>query len=162
MPANRAGFSHSGVYMAAEPISGSAAGVAAGSAIAKYFGLQLGAGAVAAALGFLVLWPKTAKEGFARLVSSIIASMVFGPALVAFVYSRYPDIFASARALAVAAGVNPQFGILYACAPLLVIAGLPAWWILGAVLRWFDKRRDKDIVEMAEDVKDAVAGVKNG
>jgi len=148
--------------MAAEPISGSAAGVAAGSAIAKYFGLQLGAGAVAAALGFLVLWPKTAREGFARLASSIIASIVFGPPLVAFVYSRYPDVFTSARALAEASGVKPEFGLLYAGAPLLVIAGLPAWWVLGAVLRWFDKRRDKDIAEIVQDARDAVAGAKNG
>ncbi|MDF3837163.1 hypothetical protein P3W85_30030 [Cupriavidus basilensis] len=145
-----------------EPISGGAAAGAAGTAIAKYFGLQLGAGAVAAALGFLVLWPKTAREGFARLVSSIMSSIVFGPALVAFVYSRYPDVFASARTLAVAAGVNPEFGMLYAGAPLLVIAGLPAWWVLGAILRWFDKRRDKDIGELAEDVRDAVGGAKNG
>lgn len=121
--------------------------------IAKYVGLQLGAGAIAAALGFLVLWPKTAREGFARLVSSIIASMVFGPALVAFVHSKLPDLFASARIIGEAAGIAPEFGMFYAGAPFLVMAGLPAWWVLGAMLRWFDRRRDKDIGELAADVR---------
>lgn len=140
-----------------EPISSGAAAGYAGSAIAKYFGLQLGAGAVAAALGFLVLWPKTAREGFARLVSTIISSMIFGPVLVAFAHSRYPDIFASARALAVATGISPQFGLFYAGAPFLVIAGLPAWWVLGGLVRWFDRRHNKDIAEMVADARKGIA-----
>src|SRR5437868_12599761 len=135
-----------------EPISGGAA-VGVAGAIAKYFGFQLGAGAVAAGLGFMILWPKTKREGFARLVSSIIASMVFGPALVAFANSRFPDIFESGRALAAAAGVHPEYGLLYVSAPLLVIAGLPAWWIIGATLRWFDRRSGEDIGEMVSDMR---------
>ncbi|AOZ06541.1 hypothetical protein [Cupriavidus malaysiensis] len=136
-----------------EPISGSAAAGAAGTAIAKYFGVQLGAGAIAAALGFMVLWPKTKREGFARLASSIMASIVFGPAVVAFAHARMPDMFNSARAMGASLGMAPEFGMLYASAPFLVIAGLPAWWVIGAVVRWFEKRRGKDIAELMADAK---------
>ncbi len=141
-----------------EPISGTVATGAAVSATAKLFGLQIGAGAVAAALGFMVLWPKTKREGFARLVSSVLASIVFGPALVAYVNAKAPDLFTSARAMGVTFGVPPEFGVLYAGAPFLVIAGLPAWWVIGAVVRWFEKRRGKDIAELVADAKEAVAG----
>ena len=42
----------------------------------------------------------------------------------------------------------------------MVAAGLPAWWVLGACVRWFDKRRGKDIGELAVDAAAVVKDVR--
>lgn len=111
----------------------------AGGALLKYFGLHVGAGALAAALGFLVLWPRSMKEGFARLFCTIVASSVFGPVLVVNMHSSRPELFASADQVAALYGLDPALGLLFIAAPLLVIAGLPAWWLIGAFLRLFER-----------------------
>jgi hypothetical protein len=51
--------------------------------------------------------------------------------------------------------------VLLAAAPFLVLAGLPAWWLLGALLLWFERRRSKDIAEIAHDAAEAVRQVRD-
>jgi hypothetical protein len=69
-------------------------------------------------------------------------------------------LFASSGQLAVLAGGPAELGVLLVAAPFLVLAGLPAWWILGALLLWFDRRRSKDIAEIAQDAAEAVRQVR--
>lgn len=140
-----------------EPSSSSIAG---GTALVKLIGWPVVVGAVTAALGMLVLWPKTMMEGFARLVVTILSSALVGPMLVAWLHSWKPELFTSAKSLAIEAGLDPLFGLLFASSPLLVIAGLPAWWILGAVVRWFDKRKDQDIGELIHDAQETIKEVR--
>ncbi|MNZ68674.1 hypothetical protein D3C78_869440 [compost metagenome] len=121
-----------------EPVSSTVAG----GALLKYFGLHVGAGALAAALGFLVLWPRSMREGFARLFCTIVASSVFGPMLVVQMHSSRPELFASADQVATLYGLEPALGLLFVATPLLVIAGLPAWWLIGAALRLFERDGD--------------------
>ena len=123
---------------------------AAGGAVLKYFGLHISAGALAAALGFLVLWPRTMKEGFARLFCTIVASSVFGPVLVVHMHASRPDLFLSAEAVAGLYGLPYAFGLLFVATPLLVIAGLPAWWLIGAVLRFFERDGDSWLGSLAQ------------
>lgn len=130
-----------------EPTATSAA---ASGALIKYFGLHIGAGALAATLGFLVLWPRTMKEGFARLFSTIVASSVFGPVLVVQMHSARPELFASASAVAALYGLEPALGLLFVATPLLVIAGLPAWWLIGAALRFFERDGDSWLGALAQ------------
>jgi hypothetical protein len=40
------------------------------------------------------------------------------------------------------------------------VAGLPAWWLLGALILWFDRRRSKDIGEIAHDAAKVVRNVR--
>lgn len=126
--------SHKDVHMP-DPTSSAAAS----GAVLKYFGLHISAGALAAAMGFLVLWPRSMHEGFARLFCTIVASSVFGPMLVVHMHSSRPELFLSAEAVAHLYGLEPAFGLLFVATPLLVIAGLPAWWLIGAVLRFFER-----------------------
>ena len=134
--------------------------VAGWAAIGKLVGWPIVIGAITAALGMLVLWPKTMMEGFARLVVTIISSTIFGPVLIFWVHSWKPELFSSAKSIAIEAGLEPMLGLLFASAPLLVIAGLPAWWILGAVVRWFDKRKGQDIGELIHDAKETIKEVR--
>jgi ABC-type branched-subunit amino acid transport system permease subunit len=115
----------------------------------KIFGLPVAAGALAAALGFVFMWPKTRKEAFIRFFVTIITSVVLGPVLVIVMRSWWPSLFESAKDIAGMYGTDPAMGFLFIGAPLMVMAGLPAWWVMGACVRWLDRRRDKDIAELA-------------
>ncbi|MCC7703983.1 hypothetical protein IGS59_17240 [Janthinobacterium sp. GW460P] len=133
---------------------------AAGGALIKLFGVPVLAGAAATSLGFMFMWPQSTKEAFIRFCSSIIISTFLGPLLVAAVLSWWPSLFDSAKTVAGLYGGDPATGFLFIAAPLMVAAGLPAWWVLGASVRWFDKRRGKDIGELAVDAAAVVKDVR--
>jgi hypothetical protein len=142
----------------AEPMSASAA---AGGALIKIFGIPVLAGSLAAALGFIFLWPKTKGEAFARFASSIVSSATAGPLLVVWLRSYKPDLFDSAKFVAELYGAEPTVGFLFIAAPMMVAAGLPAWWVIGGCVRWFDKRNQKDIGEMLDDASKSIKDAKN-
>lgn len=125
-----------------EPISTTSAG---SFALFKFFAGTSLASAVATMLGFLLLWPKTAREAAVRLTCTFVASTCVGPFLVVALHSRQPELFASAREMAPLVGLPPEAGLLFVSSPLLVAAGLPAWWILGGFVRWLDKRSQSDV-----------------
>jgi len=45
-------------------------------------------------------------------------------------------------------------------APFLVFAALPAWWILGGLFLWLQRRQGKDIGEMAMDAAQSIKTMK--
>lgn len=139
-----------------EPTSGS---VAASGLLFKYFGAQACGSAIAVALGFLFLWPRSLKEAFVRIASTILASSLFGPALTMLVHSWWPGMFDSARAFAIHHEMPEIVGVLFVSTPVITLAGLPAWWILGALVLWFESRRGKDIGEMAGDAASLARGL---
>ncbi|MEK2680672.1 hypothetical protein AAAC11_00145 [Pseudomonas aeruginosa] len=49
--------------------------------------------------------------------------------------------------------LEPAVGLLFVSAPLLVIAGLPAWWLIGAALRLFERDGDSWLGAFAQWVK---------
>ncbi|UMR33157.1 hypothetical protein MJ904_13895 [Massilia sp. MB5] len=120
------------------------------------------AGAAATALAFLFMWPRTMQEAAIRVVSTLITSMVCGPAVVIAAAHSMPGAFGTARELAVLYGLEPIYGQLLLAAPFLVLTGLPAWWVIGWLVRWMDKRKDKDIAEVAADAAAAVRQMRGG
>ena len=135
---------------------------AAGGALIKIFGIPVLAGAAATSLGFMFMWPKNKKEAFTRFFVSTLSSILFGPALVVAVRSWWPTLFDNAKDVALLYDSDPALGFLFIAAPLMVAAGLPAWWVLGATVRWLDKRKDKDIGEIARDAAAVVKDVRGG
>lgn len=133
---------------------------AASGALIKFFGAPLIGSMGAIALGFILLWPRTVKEALSRFVCTLLFSMFFGPVLVIAVRSYFPNTFEISKEIAMLYGVEPAFGFLFVAAPLMAAAGLPVWWIMGAFMRWFDNRRDKDIAQMAHDAAETVKEVK--
>ena len=123
----------------------SAAGT--GYSLLKFILGHTAAAAVASALGFLVIRPRTAWEAMVRIFSTLFASFVFGPPMVAFLHSRHPELFESAAKLAAQEGMT-GLGELYIAWPIVVMCGLPAWWVIGWIMRWFDNRRDKDFTDV--------------
>lgn len=133
---------------------------AAGGALIKFFGVPVVAGAVATTLTFMFMWPRTRREAFIRIATTIICSAMLGPILIMALHSWWPSLFASAGELAVLAGLDPALGLMFAAAPILALAGLPAWWVLGAIVLWLERRRGKDIGEIAHDAVEVVKDVK--
>ena len=102
------------------------------------------AAAVASAVGFFVITPRTVREAMVRIVSTLFASFIVGPIVVAYFHVHYPLLFEAAAKQASAEGLT-GVGEMYVSWPIVVLCGLPAWWVVGWVLRWFDNRRDKDL-----------------
>lgn len=133
---------------------------AAGGALIKIFGVPVLAGAAATAFVFLFMWPKTLHEAFVRMTCTIATSGIFGPFAVMVVHSWWPSLFDSAKAVSILYGADPSLGVLFVAGPVMVVAGLPAWWIIGGVLRWFDRRKEKDIGEIVHDAVEVVKEAK--
>lgn len=126
----------------------------------KLAAVPLAASLAATALGFLFLWPKSGREAGARFACTLLACALAGPVLAVAAYCRWPSLFASSGKFAVLAGGPAELGMLLMAVPFLVLAGLPAWWLVGAVLLWFERRRSKDIAEIAQDAAKAVRQVR--
>jgi hypothetical protein len=126
----------------------------------KLAAVPFAAGLAATGLGFLFLWPKSGREAAARFACTLLACAVAGPCLAIAAYCWWPALFASAGQAAALAGGPAEIGVLLVAAPFLVLAGLPAWWILGALVLWLDRRRSKDIAEIAHDAAEAVRQVR--
>lgn len=133
---------------------------AAGGVLIKIFGVPVLASAIATTLGFLLMWPKTIKEAGVRFLCTLLTSFTLGSVLVVIVRSWWPTLFDSAKDIAVMYGAEPALGFLFIAAPVMVTAGMPAWLILGACVRWVDKRREKDIAELAVDAAGIVKKVR--
>ena len=137
-----------------EPISGSAA---AGAAAFKAFGGPAAVAAGAAGLGarggmmmlmmMMTMTPRSPREWAVGLISTVVSSVAGGAAVV--------------QKLGLQAwthdyiGLVALFGVVFAC-------GLPGWAVVRWLFNFIEKRRDKDLAEVAEDVRDAVAGAKHG
>ncbi len=129
---------------------------AAGGALIKIFGIPVLAGAAATALVFLFMWPRTLREAFVRLACTMATSSIFGPIAVMALHSWWPSLFDSSKAVAAMYGADPALGMLFVAGPVMVLAGLPAWWLIGGLVRWLDKRRDKDLGEIVHDAAEVV------
>lgn len=129
---------------------------AAGGAIIKLLGVPVVAGACASALVFLFMWPKTLHEAFLRLACTIATSVIAGPFLVIALHSWWPSLFDSAKAVAVLYGTDPALSVVFVSGPVMVLAGLPAWWLIGGLIRWLDRRKNKDLGELVHDAAEIV------
>lgn len=128
-----------------DPSSAAAGGAILWKALSGLFGLGL----MVSILGFLVMWPKTMKEAMVRVTATMAGSALVGPFLVAGVYAKWPEIFGAGVKLATQVGLEAWMGFFMIGAPILALAGLPFWWILGAVVLWFDNRKGQDIGQLA-------------
>jgi len=133
---------------------------AGGAAALKFFGAAVIASAMGTALGLILMWPRTLQEAFTRCTCSFGTSFVFGPLLAMGAHSLWPGLFDSARALGQQYAGNELAGLLWVGAPFLALAALFAWWVLGAVVLWLDRRRGKDIGEIAADAAAIIRTVK--
>lgn len=131
-------------YMS-EPVS-SAAAAAFG---AKALGGAAGAFSIGAVLATVVVMlktlPGTGKEWAVGIISTVIASLA-GGAAVTIKFGMLTQLVNATNDICLFVGLVQLFGVVFAC-------GLPGWAIVRAVFLYIEKNRDKDIGEIAADVK---------
>ena len=124
-----------------EPVSSGAAGLAGWKLIGGLATvLAIGAG-LAAIVVMCMTPPRHAREWAVGLISTVLGSIAGGAAAV-----QYLGLTDWAQSYF---GLIAILGIVFAC-------GLPAWTIVRAVFTYLDKQKDKDIVQIAKDLKDEV------
>lgn len=103
-------------------------------------------GIIANIICFIFYWPKSVPEAMARFIITIIFSAFIGPLVLTFLFHFFPGVFESAKNLSL---LNPHlYPELFLYMPIMILSSLPAWWITGAFLRFWEKRNNKDIGEI--------------
>ncbi|KXA71690.1 phage-related membrane protein [Bordetella hinzii] len=121
----------------------------AGGWLALKLGLAFGLPAACAAiLGMLIMPPRSAREFVTRTVCTVVSSFVFGPMLAIAVLSWRPTLADAALWLAQRSGSGdePLLSLFYVLGPCMLLAGLPAWWVLGAYMRWMARMREQGVM----------------
>lgn len=121
-----------------EPTSSSAAGGYAAYKIAIAMGLPA---SLAAVVVMLYAQPESKREWTVALICTVMSSICGGAAVVQhYGLQAWVDTYMGLTAMA---------GIIFAC-------GLPGWVVVRWVFAWVEKRKDKDVAEVAAEIKAAV------
>lgn len=119
-----------------EPISGTAAGVAGW----KIIGGLAGMGAIGAGLAAFVVMsmtkPKSEQEWRVALICTLVSSIGGGSALVRWLGFQH--------------WVEDPFGMI-AMLMFAFACGLPGWALVRALFKYLDKRKDADLLELAQE-----------
>ena len=120
--------------------------------------------AIAAILGLLIMPPRTAREFTVRSISTVSCSFLFGPAVAAAVIAWKPSLREAMTWLAQhgAGSDDALLAKFYVLGPSMLIAGLPAWWVLGAYMRWMASMRQKGLLEWVAEARAKLFGVRPG
>jgi len=103
-----------------------------------------------------------AKDMLDRFLACGASSFVVGLPMLLVLLKQAPWVFSGATELAAMAGLEPITGFLSVVGCVLLLCSLPGPWLVAAYLRWFHRRRGKDIAEMAADAADGVRKVREG
>lgn len=133
-----------------EPSSAGLGGFAA-IKIALAFGVPA---AMAALIGMLLMPPKTPREFVARTACTVVSSFLFGPLLAMAAISWMPSLMDAAHWMAVRTGLGEDglLAMFYVLGPCMLLAGLPAWWVLGAYMRWMSRMRDQGVLPWLDEI----------
>ena len=102
---------------------------------------KLGAFGFVAVLAAVVVMamtlPKTVREFVVAMISTSVSSICGGAFVV--------------RWLGLGSWTNDDVGVI-ALGGIIFVCGLPAWVLVRAWFKWAEKRRDKDLTEIASDL----------
>ena len=111
---------------------------------------KLGAFGFVAVLAAVVVMamtlPKTVREFCVAMISTTIASICGGAFAV--------------RSLGISDWANDDVGLI-AIGGLIFVCGLPAWVLVRAWFKWAEARKDKDLVELLDDMAELRKGLKS-
>ncbi|WP_434648456.1 hypothetical protein [Achromobacter piechaudii] len=110
--------------------------------------------ALAAMLGLLIMPPRSAREFTVRTISTVACSFIFGPALAGAVITWKPGLMDAMIWLSHhgAGSDDALLAKFYVLGPSMLLAGLPAWWVLGAYMRWMSRMRDQGVLLWLDEI----------
>ena len=94
----------------------------------------------------LMTQPRSAREWIVGLTTTVVGSICGGAFLIE--YYEWQSLVNSTN------GLIAMFGMVFGC-------GLPWWVLVRSFFSWTEKRKNKDIKELAVDAIDAYNDVKN-
>lgn len=101
-------------------------------------GVAGGASALASIVVMLMMRPRSAAEWATSLICTVVASIAGGSAVVQhWGLHAWADDYAGMMALG---------GLMFGC-------GLPGWALVRAVFTAIEKRRDADIIDLADEAR---------
>lgn len=120
--------------------------------------------ALAALIGMLLMPPRSPREFVARTACTVVSSFIFGPLLAIAAIAWMPSLMTSAHWVAQRTGVGSEglLAMFYVLGPCMLLAGLPAWWVLGAYMRWMAGMRQKGVPDWVAEARAKVLGVRPG
>ncbi len=130
--------------------SSAAAGVAGFKAIGGAAGAAAAGAGLAAIVVMLMTPPRSAREWAVGLICTVLGSICGGAyVLIHFdLVTRLGTMHDNELFVALAA----LLGLVFAC-------GLPGWAIVRWCFTWMERRKDKDIGEVADDVRRTIGGI---
>lgn len=139
----------------------SSTGAASAIKIMLMFGVPA---ALASLIGLLIMPPHTKSEFIARITCTVVSSILFGPILAIALITWQPEVLTAAVALAKQTDLGHEqlLSMFYVLGPCQLIAGLPAWWVLGAYMRWMAKMREDGIPNWTANFRQKILGKKDG
>ena len=126
-----------------EPATSGAAGLVGWKALGGAAGVAAAGAGLAAVVVMLLTPPRSPREWAVGLISTVLGSISGG----AFVI----DYFGLQVWMYTATGLASTLGLVFAC-------GLPAWAVVRWLFTWIERRKGKDLGEVANDLRDAVKG----
>lgn len=137
------------------PASSAPAGAIAGHKL-LLVGIPIAVTVLAWWLGMRAFPPRKGREWgdmLDRLLACAASSFAVGLPIMLGLHRHAGWIFGSASELAVMAGLPPMAGFFALVSCVGLLSSLPGPWIVVAYLRWFHRRRRKDIGELARDAR---------
>lgn len=126
-----------------EPTTSGAAGIAGWKLIGGAAGVAAGGAGLAAIVVMCMTPPRSPREWAVALITTVLGSVCGGAALV-----QYLGLHAWTLDYL---GLVALLGLVFAC-------GLPAWAIVRWTFTWMERRRDRDIAEIAAELRRQAAG----
>lgn len=88
-----------------------------------------------------------------RVIACLASSFIVGTAALVLLMHHQPGIFLAGAALAQLATFPPEAGFFLITGCVFVVSSVPGPWVVAAVFLWLDRRKDKDIAQMAADIR---------
>lgn len=136
----------------AEPASSGAAGVIGWKLMGGLAGALGIAAALATVVAMCVSLPRTLREWAVALISTVVSSLG-GGALVIVKFGLLAQLLAAQTEVDLFVRLLGVLGVVFTC-------GLPGWAIVRWVFNWLEKRRDKDLGEIVDEVRATIGGAK--
>lgn len=126
------------MQMTGEPASSAAAGAVGWKLIGGAAGAAAGGAGLAAIVVMLMTQPRSAREWAVALISTVVGSIAGGAAVVQhFGLQAWTHDYI---------GLVGMLGLVFAC-------GLPAWALVRWAFTWMERRKDKDLGEVADELR---------
>lgn len=102
------------------------------------------------------------KDVLNRLTACFVSAFVLGTGALVLLMQHAPGAFVAANAVAIAAGLPAIAGFFALSLCVFILCSIPGPWLWAAVFLWLQRRKGKDIAEIAHEVRAEVGGLVGG